>query len=49
MGLPGETMTRENNNKLQTVVSDQTITLNQLESHLWESANILRGPVEVKS
>jgi len=23
-----------------------TITLNQLESHLWESANILRGPVD---
>jgi len=22
------------------------ITLNQLESHLWESANILRGPVD---
>lgn len=24
----------------------QRITLNQLESHLWESANILRGPVD---
>jgi type I restriction enzyme M protein len=24
----------------------QTVTLNQLESHLWESANILRGPVD---
>jgi len=23
-----------------------TISLNQLESHLWESANILRGPVD---
>jgi len=27
-------------------VSSPTITLNQLESHLWESANILRGPVD---
>jgi type I restriction enzyme M protein len=27
-------------------LSDQHITLNQLESHLWESANILRGPVD---
>lgn len=25
---------------------DQKITLSQLESHLWESANILRGPVD---
>jgi hypothetical protein len=25
---------------------DQTITLSRLESHLWESANILRGPVD---
>ncbi|MDD2128354.1 type I restriction-modification system subunit M [Pseudomonas sp. 17391] len=25
---------------------DQQITLSQLESHLWESANILRGPVD---
>jgi len=24
----------------------ETITLNQLESHLWEAANILRGPVD---
>ena len=24
----------------------QTVTLSQLESHLWESANILRGPVD---
>ena len=24
----------------------QPTTLNQLESHLWESANILRGPVD---
>lgn len=23
-----------------------TITLSQFESHLWESANILRGPVD---
>jgi type I restriction enzyme M protein len=23
-----------------------TITLSQLESHLWEAANILRGPVD---
>jgi type I restriction enzyme M protein len=27
-------------------LSDQQITLSQLESHLWESANILRGPVD---
>ena len=27
-------------------MSDSSITLNQLESHLWESANILRGPVD---
>ncbi|MCK3844784.1 class I SAM-dependent DNA methyltransferase [Pseudomonas sp. W15Feb34] len=27
-------------------MSDQQITLSQLESHLWESANILRGPVD---
>ncbi|QYX51133.1 type I restriction-modification system subunit M [Pseudomonas sp. S07E 245] len=27
-------------------MSEQKITLNQLESHLWESANILRGPVD---
>ena len=25
---------------------DQTTSLNQLESHLWEAANILRGPVD---
>jgi hypothetical protein len=25
---------------------EQTIVLNRLESHLWESANILRGPVD---
>ena len=24
----------------------QTVTLSQIESHLWESANILRGPVD---
>jgi len=23
-----------------------TVTLSQLESHLWEAANILRGPVD---
>ena len=27
-------------------LSADKITLNQLESHLWESANILRGPVD---
>lgn len=27
-------------------MSDQQITLSQLEGHLWESANILRGPVD---
>lgn len=27
-------------------MSDSSITLSQLESHLWESANILRGPVD---
>lgn len=27
-------------------MSEQQITLSQLESHLWESANILRGPVD---
>ncbi|MDP1609566.1 MAG: type I restriction-modification system subunit M N-terminal domain-containing protein [Sulfuritalea sp.] len=27
-------------------MSDQTVTLSQLESHLWESANILRGPLD---
>lgn len=27
-------------------MSDQQITLSQLETHLWESANILRGPVD---
>jgi len=25
------------------------VTLAELEAHLWESANILRGPVEVMS
>ena len=24
----------------------QTVTLSQIESHLWEAANILRGPVD---
>ena len=27
-------------------MSVQQINLNQLENHLWESANILRGPVD---
>ena len=27
-------------------MTDGTITLSQLESHLWEAANILRGPVD---
>jgi type I restriction enzyme M protein len=27
-------------------MSAHSITLNQLETHLWESANILRGPVD---
>ena len=27
-------------------MSDQAISLSQLESHLWEAANILRGPVD---
>jgi type I restriction enzyme M protein len=27
-------------------MSESQITLSQLESHLWESANILRGPVD---
>ena len=26
--------------------ANETLTLNQLESHLWEAANILRGPVD---
>ena len=27
-------------------MSDQSISFSQLESHLWEAANILRGPVD---
>ena len=27
-------------------MSSETISLSQFESHLWESANILRGPVD---
>jgi type I restriction enzyme M protein len=27
-------------------LSALTVSLSQLESHLWESANILRGPVD---
>ena len=37
-------MAKNVNDRLQLI--DQTITLSQLESHLWESANILRGPVD---
>ncbi len=29
-----------------SILSDQTVALSQIESHLWESANILRGPVD---
>ena len=29
-----------------TIVSSEEIELSQLENHLWESANILRGPVD---
>ncbi len=32
--------------KRDVIVNDSTVRLNQLESHLWESANILRGPVD---
>src|SRR5580704_2305654 len=28
------------------LVTNSTTTLSQLESHLWEAANILRGPVD---
>src|ERR1700730_18247132 len=28
------------------LMSDSSISLSQLESHLWEAANILRGPVD---
>ena len=28
------------------MTNNQSVTLSQLESHLWESANILRGPVD---
>jgi hypothetical protein len=27
-------------------LKDKSLTLSELESHLWESANILRGPVD---
>jgi type I restriction enzyme M protein len=27
-------------------MSDHTFTLSELESHLWQAANILRGPVD---
>lgn len=46
MGLPDATMTTEKNKNLKIVMPDQAISLSQLESHLWESANILRGPVD---
>ena len=26
--------------------TEQSLSLSQIESHLWESANILRGPVD---
>jgi len=26
--------------------TEQTLSLSKIESHLWESANILRGPVD---
>lgn len=32
--------------KIESLFSKQVIELSQLESHLWESANILRGPVD---
>ena len=28
------------------MAQQQAVTVEQLESHLWESANILRGPVD---
>lgn len=31
---------------MQTGGSMSTLTLQQLESHLWESANILRGSID---
>jgi type I restriction enzyme M protein len=46
VGLHDETMTHDKYNKLKIVVLDPTISLSQLEAHLWESANILRGPVD---
>ena len=36
----------ERNNKSQISKSNGTTTLGQLEPHLWEAANILRGPVD---
>lgn len=49
MGNTGPTRTqaalRRHLNLRATHLSDQQIILVQLESHLWESANILRGPV----
>jgi len=32
--------------RLDFGVDKQGVTLSQLESHLWEAANILRGPVD---
>ena len=34
------------NNHKELIVLDRAVTLGQLESHLWEAANILRGPVD---
>jgi type I restriction enzyme M protein len=33
-------------NDENNLMQEAPITLSQLESHLWESANILRGPVD---
>jgi type I restriction enzyme M protein len=35
-----------NNSNDGAILTDQPVSLSQLESHLWESANILRGPVD---
>ena len=43
-------MAKGNNHKLATtdelLPADEIVILSRLESHLWESANILRGPVD---
>src|SRR3989338_6089767 len=36
----------QNGSAAPTPITAETITVGQLESHLWESANILRGPVD---